>query len=71
MEENIFIIFGRNVKRLRTKSGFTLNQLSKKAKIDRTTLISIEKGIANPLFSTILKLSKTFKVHPSVLFENI
>ena len=67
---DIYSILGKNVNRLRIKARLTINQLSKKAKIDKGTLLSIEKGLANPLFSTILKLSKALKNHPYRLFED-
>lgn len=69
MENNISVILGKNVKKLRIKAGFTINQLSKKAKINRSTLLNIEKGIANPLFSTIIKLSKALNSQLHKLFE--
>lgn len=69
MKDNIYIKLGKNVVKLRTKAGLTISQLSKNAQIDKSTLISIEKGVANPLFSTLLKLSKAFRMHPTKLCE--
>lgn len=66
---NICIKLEQNIKKLRVKSFMPVSQLVKEANVSKTTLINIEKGIANPLFRTILKIAKALKVHPSLLFK--
>ncbi len=66
---NIYIKLGQNIKKLRMESSMSVNQLINRAKISKTTLINIEKGIANPLFGTILKIAKALKADPSLLFK--
>ena len=67
---NTFIKLGKNINKLRIKSRMSVSQLVKEAKVSKTTLINIEKGIANPLFGTILKIAKALKTNPSLLFKS-
>jgi len=71
MKKDIFSKLGNNLWRVRIEKSMTINQLSKKARLDRNTLLNIEKGVANPLFSTILKLSKALNTHPSILCKGL
>lgn len=69
MVDNIYFILGKNVRRLRTKASYTIKELSEKAKIDRTTLIDLEKGRSNPLISTLLKISNVLKLDVCKFFS--
>jgi len=64
---DIYFILGKNIKKFRIKANLTINELSKKVKISKTTLTKIELGQANPLISTLLKISKALKVEVSDL----
>lgn len=71
MKDNIFIKLGKNIIKLRIKAGLTISQLSKKTEVSKSTLIAIENGKANPLLSTILKLSKGLKIDLSILVKGL
>lgn len=66
---DICIKLGQNIKKLKVKSSMSIDHLSKVSKVSSTTLIRIEKGIANPLFGTIIKIAKAFKTHPSIILK--
>jgi len=69
--KKVQLILGSNIKRMRSEKGISITILSKLSKVSSKTLYNIEKATANPLFSTILKLSKALKIHSSLLFDTI
>lgn len=49
---------GNNIKSLRLKKKFSINQLAKLSKLHKNTIAKYEKGKGNPLISSLYKLSK-------------
>jgi transcriptional regulator with XRE-family HTH domain len=62
---------GRNVKSIRIKAGLSVSELSKKAHIDRGTIVDIEIGTANPLFGSLFKIAKALNIQLLKLCEGI
>ncbi len=52
-----------NIKRIRKKSGFTLEKLARLANISNNTLVKIEMGMAKePTITTIQKLADALDI---------
>ena len=56
------------IKVIRAEQNLSQEALAKKAGISRTTLVSIEKGTANPDGQTIAKLVKALKKPANEIF---
>ncbi len=56
------LIIGENIRRLRRARGISLGELAKKAEISKSTLSAIEAGKANPTISTLWAISKALGV---------
>ncbi|WLR46560.1 helix-turn-helix transcriptional regulator [Halobacillus litoralis] len=69
MEKALSTEFGTNVSRIRKDCGFTQQKLAEKANIDRSYLLKIEIGEANPSLSVILRLADSLKTTPYKLLE--
>jgi len=53
----------KNLKKYRTKKGWSQEKLAREAGISYNTLIKIERGgIKNPKIATIIKLSKALDI---------
>lgn len=50
--------FGDRLKTLRTKKGFTLEQLAFEADIELSQVHRVEKGKTNPTLTTLIALAK-------------
>ncbi len=62
------VSLGDNVRALRRRKFMTQEQLAKVAGISHRTLVNIETNkVAEPHFSTILKLADALEVEPSQL----
>jgi transcriptional regulator with XRE-family HTH domain len=61
---------GRNIRKLRIKTGSTLTAMAKKAKITKSTLSKIETGQISPPISTLLRISKAMNLPLVVFFED-
>jgi len=71
MKISIRLKFGKRLKELRNKRGFTQEKLSELAEIDYKYLQKIEgKNPPNIKLETIEKLAKTLKVKASELLES-
>lgn len=64
-------LFGKNVNRLRTRRGFTQDDLAEKAQIDRRYVQRIENGTANPGLDVICRVKKSLKVSWDELLRGI
>ena len=62
-------IVGKNVRRYRTVSGFTQEQLALEAKLDLTYVGGIERGVRNPSVLVLAKLADALGVEPSDLLR--
>lgn len=66
---NIKVILGKNIKRLREKTGMTQDELSEKIKLSSQAVSLLESGKYFTTADTLDNLCNCFNVHPSVLFE--
>lgn len=62
-------IFGRSLRKLRTKKDKTQSQLAEETGISEEYLSKIERGLASPSFMVISKLTDALGVRPSELFR--
>lgn len=61
-------IVGRNIKKLRTNRGMSVEALAIASEISTFQLNKIEKG-GNPTVNTLEKISKSLSIRVSMLFE--
>ena len=61
--------FGQAVRRKRERLGMSQEKLGEKAKLDRTYISGIERGVRNPTLNTIWKLADTLSTTPSALLR--
>lgn len=62
---------GRRIAELRRLLNFSQDRLALLSDIDRTYLIRIEKGDANPTIKVIHKIAMNFKISMSKLLRGI
>jgi transcriptional regulator with XRE-family HTH domain len=62
-------VVGRNVRKYRTSSGLTQEQLALEAKLDLTYVGGIERGVRNPSIMVLAKLANALGVEPSDLIK--
>ncbi len=60
---------GRRVRALREQVGLSQEALADEAEVDRTYMSKIERGLANPSYTVLLKLAGALRVVPGKLFE--
>jgi transcriptional regulator with XRE-family HTH domain len=65
--EDICKIAGRNVKVARDASGMSQEDLADAAKIDRTYVSGVERGIRNPSIKVLARIAKALKTSPAAL----
>lgn len=65
------IEFGQNLRRLRLESGLTQEKLGELSGLHRNYISSVERGERNVGISSIFRLAKGLKIHPSRMFEHI
>ena len=68
-EPDIKKLFGKRIKELRTKQGFTQEQLAEMIDVGERNLSKIECGNVFVKASTIAKLINALRVEPQELFE--
>ena len=61
--------FAKKIKALRKEKGLSQYKLAYEADIDRSQVISIEKGMLNPTISTIYALAQALDVKPKDLLD--
>jgi transcriptional regulator with XRE-family HTH domain len=64
-------VFGRNLRRWRTKRGLSQEDLSALAEIHATNIGKLERGERNPSLTTVIRLASALEVKPAVLIEDI
>ena len=63
-------VIGKRVKRLRIESGFSKAQLARNAKVSISTLNQLERGVGNPLLSTLYRLSMSLNTKLHILCKD-
>ncbi len=61
--------FGNNLRKIRTSKGITQDALAIDAELGKNQIGLIECGKVNATISTVKRISKHLKVHPSELFQ--
>ncbi|MHA1305071.1 MAG: helix-turn-helix domain-containing protein [Candidatus Heimdallarchaeaceae archaeon] len=61
--------FGEQVRKLRNERGLSQEELAFCARLDRTYISGIERGIRNPSLDNIGKIAKALKVSLLSLFD--
>jgi transcriptional regulator with XRE-family HTH domain len=63
------IQFGTKLRLMRLAYGLTQHQLAVAAKLDRTLISRIERGIANPTLDVLSRLAHAFEIDTVDLFK--
>lgn len=63
------LAFGKRIRFLRLKGGFSQEDLAELCELDRTYIGGIERGERNPSLKNILRLADALGVSPTILFE--
>ena len=72
MDKNLHLIkLGSQIKNLRKASGISQERLALEAGIDRSYMGSIERGVRNVTFLTLVKIAEHLKCPVSELTKNI
>ena len=61
--------FGENLKKIRTRKGYSLRALSYECAIDFSDIAKIERGEVNPTLLTLLELARALQVPPDELLR--
>jgi len=64
MKEKVLRDFGNHIKKLRTKKGWSQEELGHRAGLHRTYIGSIERSERNISLLNIERLAKAFKIKP-------
>lgn len=64
-------MIGARIKQIRTKKGFTQEELSERIEINPKYLSSIERGKENPTLNTLIRISESLDVDLSKIFSSI
>ena len=66
---NIKAVVGRNVRRYRELKGISQEELAFDAKLHRTYVSGVERGVRNPTVLIVAKLANALGVAPCKLLE--
>ncbi|MCQ2302717.1 MAG: helix-turn-helix transcriptional regulator [Bacteroidales bacterium] len=69
MENNINVLFGRKVAKLRKLQGISQEELAERCGIHRTYIGAIERGEKSPTLNTIEKIANGLNVEIIELWE--
>jgi transcriptional regulator with XRE-family HTH domain len=70
-KKDYLLSFGEGLRNLRTKSGYSQEELAERAGIDRSYLGGIERGEHNLALINIIKIAKALNLPPFKLLENL
>ena len=65
------ILFGKNLRKVRTRVGINQEELGHRADLDRTYVGGVERGERNVSLRNICRLAQALGVHPSELLDNL
>jgi transcriptional regulator with XRE-family HTH domain len=71
MDQNNLKKFGKNIKIIRNKRGWTQQRLAEAAKIHPVYVSYIEKGSRNPSVTNIFRLIRALDCKPTEAFRGI
>jgi len=69
MSEDVRLMVGGNIRRLRIAAGISQAKLAEKMGVDRAYISGLEKGERNPTVVTVWHLSKALDVKMRAFFE--
>lgn len=69
MPENIRILFGKRVRRLRQARGISQEELAFSSNLHRTYISDIERGTRNVSLDNIYKIAVALDVPPKDIFD--
>lgn len=56
---------GQNVRRFRTQAGLSQEELADRAKLDRTYISGVERGVRNPTVLVLQRLATALNIRPA------
>lgn len=65
------IIVGKQLKEIRIEKGFSQEELSLRAGLDRSYISMVERGKRNPTLIVIFKICEVLNIEPKSLVEKI
>jgi transcriptional regulator with XRE-family HTH domain len=71
MPEDLLILLGERIRRLRKKRGWTQVEMAEKVGIDRSFLADVERGKRNVSILNLDLMAKGLKVSLSQLFSRL
>lgn len=71
MKRNPKEIFGQNVRRVRQQVGLSQEELAFRAKLHRTYISSIERGVRNVSLENIFAIAEALEVPPGELLKPV
>ena len=69
MADDVRVLVGANVKRLRTAAGLTQAALAERMGVDRAYVSGLEQGERNPTVLTLWHIAKALGVRLQAFFE--
>ena len=69
MEQNIPLVFGKVLRRLRLAAGLTQEELGFKAGLQRKYISLLELGTQQPTLTSIFKLSSALNIKPGRMLD--
>lgn len=69
MEQNIPLVFGKVLRRLRLAAGLTQEELGFAADLQRKYISLLELGTQQPTLTSIVKLSGALKIRPGRILD--
>ena len=67
--QDVKLLFGRNLRKLRTEAAISQEQLADRAALDRSYIGGVERGERNISLENICKLAAALSVPPSRLLD--
>ena len=67
--QQYLIFIGANVRRLRSKGGFTQEQLAEMAELEPSFIQKVERGVSNVSVESLVRLAEALGVEPGRLFR--
>ena len=69
-ERQIITQLGMRLKERRTEMNMTISDLAHKANLSESLISQIERGMGNPAFVTLIKLTQALELETSEMFSN-
>ncbi|MGM0215267.1 helix-turn-helix domain-containing protein [Enterococcus sp. AZ109] len=67
---NLNLVIGKNIKKIRMERGFSLDKLSQLTDVSKTMIGQIERGESSPTINTVWKLAKGLEIPFSALIAD-